>query len=112
MKAEILVRSEGIGKAKILEEKILRLKDDFAKEDILVYREVRKSYIETASFLSEQLIVTIIGTVIAELILKLIDSLLEDDTKNVNININIKDSKIKFTLPEDKQKILDYFKKE
>ena len=111
MNGEILVRSEGSGQAKTLEEKVLSLKDTFAGDGVAVHREIKKNYIVTGAIFSNQLFITVIGTVIGGLILKLVDILLGEDAKGIDIHINIKDSKVKFNLPEDRQKILDYLKK-
>lgn len=108
MEPMILVRSRGGGNVNFLEERILGLKDKFSKEGVSVGREFKKS-LEFGA-VGGQLFITVVGGVSAGVILMLIKKLFEKKEKvqNVNIQINIKDSNVKFNLPEEKEKIIDY----
>ena len=107
----ILVRSEGSGNAELLEKKVLELNEEFSKEGVKVYREIKKS-LEFGAVEVGTLLITIGTSVASGLILKIIDKIFskKEDVKNVNIHINIKKLNVIFNLPKDMQKLLDYCK--
>lgn len=109
MDREILVRSVGEN-ARLLERKVIELGDEFSKEGVNIKTALRES-LEFGAV--ETLFLEIGIGVTVGLILKLVDKLLEKDkdTKNVNISIHIKETNLIFKLPEDKKKLLDYYKK-
>lgn len=109
MERTILVRSQGSANAELLEEKVLELKDEFSKEGVEISRGIKKSL----EFGAAGTVFLTIGIGVATgLILRFIDKLLEKgkDIMNVNIQIKVEKSDVTFNLPEDKQKILDYYK--
>ena len=121
MQAGIWVRSEGIGKAELLEDKIVELTDEFSKENVAIFREIRKSF-EYGGFptLSITLSNEFLGmdkAVVLRLILRFFDSLFEalyekeSDESNVKIQMGIKGESVIFRLPKDTQKLFDYVKK-
>ena len=107
----IWVESEGSGNVEKLKNKIFELTDEFSKEGVEIQTELKES-LRFGAVGAGTIILTICGWIAVLLISKLISKLFEkdEDAKNVNIQINIKEINTTFSLPEDKQKILDYYK--
>ena len=107
--SEILIRTRG-GSANLffLEQEVLALEEDFSKEGIEVKQD---SSLEFASV--GLLNITIIGNICSNLIQKLIDKICNNVEKfeNVNIQVYIKDLNTTFKLPEEKQKLITFFKR-
>jgi len=108
MESEILLRCEG--KAGQLANKVFDSRNEFSKYGVTVKKRLENSIGSDAVVAT--LFITIIGNVVSDVIALLIKKLFEkkDDYINVNICIKIENSRVTFKLPEDKQKILDYYK--
>ena len=121
MQAGIWVRSEGIGKAELLEDKIIELKDEFSNDGVAIFREIKKSFgyggFPTLSITLSNEFLDMNKATVLRLILRFFDSLFEtlyekdNEESNVKIQMGIKGESVIFRLPKDTQKLFDYVKK-
>ena len=109
MENAILLRCEG--KAGLLANKVFASRNEFSEYGVTVKKRLENSIDQDVVIAT--LFVTIIGTVVAEAIMLLIKKLLEkkEDCVGINIYIKIDNSQVTFKLPEDEQKLLNYYKK-
>lgn len=110
MEREIWVTSRG-NDARLLENEIVQLSDEFSKEDVTILTELKES-LEYGAIVEDLFIKIGIGVAVG-LILRIIDTLRKkrEDAKNVNIHIHLEETNITFNLPRDEHKLLDYCKK-
>ena len=114
MEKTIIIQSNGVGAVGVLEEKILSLKESFLREGVEVLKKEKEQgilFLQTDSLKPPKLVIEIGKGVTIGVILMLISNLssCEKEVHNVNISIIINNRELEVNLPEDKQKILEYY---
>lgn len=110
MGATILVVDKGHEDARLLAKKIFELSSELSNNDIVLKNKVEKS-LEFGSVTTGVVILTIIGWIAQPIIKKIIDKISQEKgDKNVTVNIFIQQNNTTYQLPQDEQKVLDYYK--
>lgn len=109
MGAKILVADKGHEDARLLAKKIFELSNELSKDSIVLESKIEKS-LEFGSVTTGVVILTIIGWIAKPVIKKIIDKISQEKgDRNVTVNIFIQQNNITYQLPQDEQKVLDYY---